>query len=101
MFYVLNVVLLLHLSLPPDKLRRIFQTHGHLRHPLGRFGFLLVEEVLLSLKGSGRYLNVSFLLGKVRRGTRLDTSEVQLGLSTSLNGFFDLFWVGGTGSRGR
>ena len=101
MFYVLNIVLLFHFSLPSDKLRRIFETHGHLCHPLGRFCLLLINEVLLSLQGSGRYFHVSLMLGEIGRGSGLDPSEVQLSLSGLLNCFFDLVWVAGTGSLGR
>ena len=98
---MLNIVFLLHFSLPSDELGRIFKAHGHLCHPLGRFCLLFVEEVLLSLQGSGRYFHVSLMLRKIGRGPRLDTSEVQLSLPGLFNCFFDLVGVAGTGSLGR
>jgi hypothetical protein len=69
MFCSLNVVFLIHLSLPTIKLTRVLQPHLHLSQLLSRLPLLRINQRLLPLQRSRVQLHRRLVLRPVRHRT--------------------------------
>lgn len=95
----LNLILLIHLSLPTVELGRVLQAHSHLLKFLLLFSFLKVNQVLLSFESGNVELDVSVLFFEVGHLSRLNAIEFELSDYLLLHFLFDTIDFLNCGSR--
>ena len=87
----LYIVLLFHFSLPPYKLRCIFQTHFHLGHSFCVFPLFPLYQSFLTLQHCEVQLYIGLILIEVRHLTWFKVAKFEFRLNLGFNlGFNNL-----------
>lgn len=96
-FNLLNIVFLLHLSLPPIKLRRVFKPHFHLLHQFSLLFLLFINQVFLSFQHRNVQFNIGSTLLEVGHCSRFEITEFECVLNPLVHFVAHLLGTFGTG----